>query len=282
MEASLKGFHYFFLIRLKKTLNKVDLKDKNSKRKKMKRQLTFDTETTGLNPDDGHRVVELAAVELIDGVKTGRVYHTLINPERSIPEEVVKIHHIDDEKVKDAPKFREIADEFLEFIKGSELLIHNADFDIKMINNELDIVNKGKIWDYVTNSVCTMKMSRRLYKSNQKPALKHSIDAICERFGIDLSEREAKGHGALLDCELLADIYIRMTSEHPISDIEAEIAQTNWVRPDVKRYEGLILPEVVLTEREEKLNDLFLTRMVEKDKVVPVFTKILTSSRPTM
>lgn len=244
----------------------------------MKRQLTFDTETTGLNPDDGHRIVEIAAVELIDGVKTGRVYHTLINPERSIPEEVVRIHHIDDEKVKDAPKFREIADEFLEFIKGAELLIHNADFDIKMINNELDIINRGKIWDYVTNSICTLKMSRRLYKSEKK----HSLDAICARFEVDLSEREEKGHGALTDCGLLADVYIRMISEHPISDIEAEIAQKNWVRPSIKRYEGLILPEVVLTEREEKLNDLFLARMAEKDKVVPIFTKIQTSSRLTM
>jgi DNA polymerase III epsilon subunit-like protein len=123
-----------------------------------------------------------------------------------------------------------------------------------------------------------MKMSRRLYKSEKK----HSLDAICLRFGIDLSEREEKGHGALTDCGLLADVYIKMIAEHPVSDIEAEIAQTNWVRPDIKRYEGLILPEVVLTEREEKLNDLFLSRMAEKEKVIPVFTKMPTSPKPGM
>ncbi len=244
----------------------------------MKRQLTFDTETTGLNPDDGHRVVELAAVELIDGVKTGKSFYALINPERSIPEEVVRIHHIDDEKVKDAPKFREIADKFLEFITGAELLIHNADFDIKMINNELDIINKGKIWDYVTNSICTMKMSRRLYKSEKK----HSLDALAVRFNISLDEREAKGHGALLDCELLADAYIAMIKEHPISDIEAEIALTNWVRPDVKRYEGLILPESVVSEREDKLNELYLNKLQEKEKVVPIFNKLSTAPKLSM
>lgn len=243
----------------------------------MKRQLVFDTETTGLNPDDGHRVVELCAVELIDGVKTGNDFYTLLNPQRNIPEEVVRIHHIDDSKVRGAPIFKDVADKFLEFIKGAELLIHNADFDIKMMNNELDIINKGKIWDYVSNSICTMKMSRRLYENEKK----HSLDAMCIRFGIDLNEREKSGHGAFIDCQLLADCYIRMTSEHPVADIEAEIAQKNWVRPPIKRYEGLVLAEVGVTDREEKLHSLFLEKLAEKEKVTPIFSKVFNISRPT-
>lgn len=244
----------------------------------MKRQLVFDTETTGLNPDDGHRVVELCAIELIDGVKTGNDFYTLLNPERHIPDEVVRIHQIDDAKVKDAPIFKDVANDFLEFIKGAELLIHNADFDIKMMNSELDKINRGKIWDYVSNSVCTLKMSKRLYENEKK----HSLDAMCIRFGIDLSEREKSGHGAFVDCQLLADCYIRMISEHPVSDIEAEIAQTNWVRPTVKKYEGLVLPEVVLSEKEEKLHELFLEKLGEKEKVTPVFSKASSSPKLSM
>jgi DNA polymerase-3 subunit epsilon len=244
----------------------------------MKRQLVFDTETTGLFPDNGDRVVELCAVELIDGVKTGDYFLTLLNPERSIPDEVVRIHHIDDAKVKNAPIFKDVADKFLEYIKGAELIIHNADFDIKMMNMELDKINKGKLWDYISNSIDTVKMSRRLYSDEKK----HSLDAMCIRFGLDLSEREKSGHGAFIDCQLLADCYIKMISEHPIADLEAEIAQKNWVRPPIKRYEGLILPEVKLTEREEKLHELFLEKLAEKSSTTPIFTKLGSASRPTM
>lgn len=244
----------------------------------MKRQLVFDTETTGLHPDNGDRIIEICAVELIDGVKTGDYFLTLINPERSIPDEVVKIHHIDDAKVKDAPIFKDIADKFLEYIKGAELIIHNADFDIKMVNAELNRINKGKIWDYVSNSIDTLKLSRRLYENEKK----HNLDAMCTRFGLDLSEREKSGHGAFIDCQLLAECYLKIIAEHPVSDLEAEIGQKNWTRPEVKRYDGLVLTEVKLTEKEEKLHELFLERIAEKDKVTPVFLKLGSSPKPAM
>ncbi len=233
----------------------------------MKRQIVFDTETTGLKPEDGHRVIEIGAVELIDGQKTGKTYYALINPERHIPEEVVKVHQIDDYKVKDAPVFKEIVDDFLNFIKDSELLIHNADFDIKFINSELDKVNKGKIWDYVSNAVCTLKLSKRLFEEERR----HSLDAMCERFGVDLSQREEQGHGALLDCQLLADCYIEINKRHSAADIEADLEQTNWVRPPIKRYDGVSFKKINLTENEEKVHEMFLNDMAEKDKVTPVF-----------
>jgi len=223
----------------------------------MIRQVVFDTETTGLKPEDGHRIIEIGAVELINGKKTGRTYYTLINPERHIPEEAVKIHHIDDEKVKDAPLFKEIADEFLEFIKGSELLIHNADFDIKFMNHELALINRGKIWDHVSNVVCTLKLSKRLFESERS----HSLDSMCKRFGIDLSQREKYGHGALIDCQLLADCYIKINEIYPTEAIKEDIEQTNWVRPTIKRYKNLDLIEIKLSDEEENSHRIFLEHL---------------------
>lgn len=235
----------------------------------MKRQVVLDTETTGLRPEDGHRIVEIGAVELIDGQKTGKTFYSLVNPERHIPEEVVKIHQIDDARVKGAPTFKQVADEFLEFIKDSELLIHNADFDIKFINSELNITNKGRIWDYAKNAVCTLKLSKRLFEEERS----HTLDSICKRFGVSLDEREEKGHGALLDSHLLADCYIKINEIHSSVDIEADTEQTNWIRPEIKRYGKINFAEVQLSDAEEKNHGDFLNALAEKEKVTPIFSK---------
>lgn len=242
----------------------------------MKRQVVLDTETTGLRPEDGHRIVEIGAVELIDGKKTGKTYYTLINPERHIPEEVVKIHQIDDERVKKSPVFKQIVEEFLNFIKDAELLIHNADFDIKFINNELNIINKGKIWDYAKNSVCTLKLSKRLFEEERS----HTLDSICKRFGVSLDERESKGHGALLDSHLLADCYIKINEIHSAVDIEADTEQTNWIRPIIKRYNNISLKEIKLSNKEEELHNSFLKKINEQEKVTPVFYKSNAQFKP--
>lgn len=242
----------------------------------MKRQVVLDTETTGLKPEDGHRIVEIGAVELIDGKKTGKTFYSLINPERHIPEEVVKIHHIDNQKVKNEPIFAQVADKFLEFIAGSELLIHNADFDIKFLNSELNRINKGKIWDHVRNAVCTLKLSKRLFEEERS----HTLDSICKRFGIDLSVREANGHGALIDSELLADAYIKINEIHSAEDIEADLEQTNWTRPPVKRYSSLSLPKVQITTQEQKEHETFLQVLAEKEKVTPIFLKKINKVAP--
>ena len=233
----------------------------------MKREIVLDTETTGIKPEDGHRIVEIGAVELIDGVKTGKTLQMYINPEREMDSVVIGIHGITNEFVKDKPRFNEIADEFLAFIKDSILVIHNADFDIKFLNSELDRANKGKLWDYVQNVVCTLKLDRRLYAEEKK----HTLDAMCNRFEIDNSNRTF--HGALLDSELLAECYIRINQDYSPDEIEADLEQTNWVRPEIKRYENLSFKVIKLTNEEEESHINFLDGLAKKDKVTPVFSK---------
>ena len=233
----------------------------------MKREIVLDTETTGIKPEDGHRIVEIGAVELIDGVKTGKTLQMYINPEREMDSVVIAIHGITNEFVKDKPRFNEIADEFLAFIKDSILVIHNADFDIKFLNSELDRANKGKLWDYVQNVVCTLKLDRRLYAEEKK----HTLDAMCNRFEIDNSNRTF--HGALLDSELLAECYIRINQDYSPDEIEADLEQTNWVRPEIKRYKNLSFKVIKLTNEEEESHVSFLDGLAKKDKVTPVFSK---------
>lgn len=232
----------------------------------MKRRIALDTETTGLKPEDGHRMVEFGAVEIIDGVKTGNILHFTINPERDIPFEVVKIHGIDNEKVKGCPTFKDVADEIINFIKGAELIIHNAKFDIKFLNAEFERVNKGKIWDYVPNVICTLELDKRLFAEHRK----HNLDAICERLEISLADRTL--HGALIDSTLLADAFIKMNTLFPAEDIEADLEQKNWVRPEVKRY-TIQLASALLSEKELLEHDTFLVNMAKNDKVTPIFSK---------
>lgn len=232
----------------------------------MKRQIVLDTETTGLKPEQGDRILEIGAVELIDGVKTGNVFHHYIYPQRSIPPEVVAIHGIDDEKVKNCPTFGQIADEFINFVKDSELIIHNADFDVKFLNNELSIFDKGRLWDHVKNTICTLKMSKMLYAKEKGG---NKLDKLCERLGVDNSHRTL--HGALLDADLLADVYIAIRKQHPIEDIEADFEQINWTRPEIKRISGLKFKKIALTPEEQQTHEAFLQTMQKKDKVEPLF-----------
>lgn len=233
----------------------------------MKRKVILDTETTGLKPEDGHRIVEIGAVEIIDNQLTGKTYYTLLNPERDIPYEVVKIHNITNEKVKHSPFFRDISDNFLNFISGSELLIHNASFDIKFLNYELDRLNKGKIWDYVSNATCTLQLDKRLFEKEKS----HTLDSICKRFNIDLSQREANGHGALLDAQLLAEVYLKINELYPAETIEADFEQINWTRPEIKRYNNLSLKKVKNSSEEENNHLNFLKTLEAKEKIQAVF-----------
>lgn len=248
----------------------------------MKRQIALDTETTGLRPEDGHKIVEIGAVELINGVKTGKTFNTLINPRRLIPDEVIKIHGITNERVKNAPVFHDIADEFIAFIKNSELLIHNADFDIKFLNSELAYADKGKIWDHVLNAVCTLKLSKKLYKTREdfkitdigasgtgQKRVSYKLDSLCELLNIDNSHRVL--HGALLDADLLSDIYMAIRKMHPLEDIESDMEQTNWVRPPIKRVGGLRFTKAVLSKDELEEHEMFLKHLEADFKVLPIF-----------
>ncbi|QDH17634.1 DNA polymerase III subunit epsilon [Swingsia samuiensis] len=168
----------------------------------MKRSILFDTETTGFDPEQGDRIIEIAALELIDDLPSGKQFHVLIHPERDIPEEATKVHGFRIEDLEGKPKFAEIAEEFLGFIGASPMIAHNARFDFKFVNAELSRAGFSEL-DYKSRAVDTVEMARKKF-----PGLPASLDALCRRFNIDLSERGT--HNALLDCRLLADVYLEL------------------------------------------------------------------------
>ena len=169
------------------------------------RQIVLDTETTGLEWDLGHRVIEVGCIELLGRRVTGKRFHRFIDPERSIDHGALEVHGISAESLLGKPKFREIADELLEFISGSELVIHNADFDIGFLNNELLLTGRdvGRIED-ICSVQDTLRLARQLH-----PGQRNSLDALCRRYGVDNNHRTL--HGAMLDAEILADVYLAMT-----------------------------------------------------------------------
>ena len=168
------------------------------------RQIVIDTETTGLDPTLGHRILEIAAVEIVDRRLTGNYFHRYINPERDSEQAALQIHGITMEFLSDKPKFRDIAGEFLDFVQGSEILMHNAAFDIAFIDFELSLLEMHPI-----NTVCaavtdTLRMAREMH-----PGKRNALDSLCDRYQVDNAAR--KLHGALLDAQLLAEVYLAMT-----------------------------------------------------------------------
>jgi DNA polymerase III subunit epsilon len=175
------------------------------------RRIILDTETTGLEPAEGHRIIELACLELSGRRPTGRHFHRYVNPERQIDRAASEVHGLTAEDLQDKPRFGDIADEFLDFVSGAELLIHNAAFDVGFLNAELDRAGRPRL-----ESVCrvcdTLEMARELH-----PGKKNSLDALCERYAVDHSKRTL--HGALLDAQLLADVWLAMTRGQETLDI---------------------------------------------------------------
>ena len=166
------------------------------------REIVMDTETTGLDPADGHRIVEIGAIELINHLPTGRVYHQYINPDRSMPKEAFDVHGLGDDFLRDKPRFAEIVGAFLDFIaEDAQLVIHNAAFDMRMINAELEWAGLPLL--PMSRATDTVAMARKKF-----PGAQASLDALCRRFHIDNSAREK--HGALLDSELLAEVYLEL------------------------------------------------------------------------
>ncbi len=168
------------------------------------RQIFFDTETTGLSPENGDRLVEFACVEMENRRLTGRHLHRHVNPERSVPEEAVRIHGLTDAFLADKPKFAELVDELLEFVKGAEVIIHNASFDLGFLNEELRRLGRPRFIEHVGKVTDSLAMAREMF-----PGKANSLDALCRRLEVDNSGRTF--HGALLDSELLAEVYINMT-----------------------------------------------------------------------
>ena len=169
------------------------------------REIVLDTETTGLDPFDGHRVVEIGCVELVNCIPSGRVWHCHVNPEREVPYQAFEVHGLSTEFLRNKPRFAELADDMLAFIEGAVLVMHNAAFDFGFLNAELERVARPLLkWDRVVD---TLVLARRRH-----PGAPSSLDALCKRYGVDLSEREK--HGALLDCRLLAAVYVELVGGH--------------------------------------------------------------------
>lgn len=165
------------------------------------REIVLDTETTGLDPADGHRIVEIGAVELLNHMPTGRTYHQYLNPDRPMPKEAFEVHGLGDDFLRDKPRFRQIGQAFLDFIGESRLVIHNAAFDMKFLNAELSQAALPRL--SMDRAIDTVQMARQRF-----PGSPASLDALCRRFGVDNSGREK--HGALLDSEILAEVYLEL------------------------------------------------------------------------
>lgn len=199
------------------------------------REVALDTETTGLDPFSGHRLVEIACLEIINHVPTGNTFHTYLNPKRDMPEQAFAVHGLSADFLKDHPLFEEKADEFLEFIQDSKLIIHNAQFDLKFLNAELDWIKKPLI-DH-GRAIDTLKIAREKF-----PGAKNNLDALCRRFNIDNTDRTL--HGALIDTQLLVEVYIELIggkqrefslgeeniSQKKSADLKVDIADTPTIQ----------------------------------------------------
>ena len=181
----------------------------------MSRQIFLDTETTGLSPDSGDRIVEIGCVEMVNRRLTGRHLHFYINPERPNSEDAVRVHGLTDEFLADKPTFAALVDQIVEYCAGAEVIIHNAAFDIGFLNAELARCGHGKFTDHVSGVIDTLLMAREMF-----PGKSNNLDALCRRLEVDNSHRTL--HGALMDAELLAEVYINMTRGQDALLIEAE------------------------------------------------------------
>lgn len=217
------------------------------------REIMLDTETTGLSPKNGDRIVEIGCVEMVNRFPTGKVYHRYINPERDMPTAAFEVHGLSEEFLADKPLFADLADEFLQFIDGAKLVIHNAPFDIGFLNFELEKADRPIItW---TNVIDTLVMARQKH-----PGASNNLDALCRRYNIDNSSREK--HGALLDSELLAEVYLELIGGHQAGlDLGAsgttQNAEEGGERLRTARPRVTALPSL-LTKEEQEAHEAFV------------------------
>ena len=207
------------------------------------RQIVLDTETTGLSAENGDRIIEIGCVELLGRKITGNHFHHYLNPQRDSHEDALKVHGISNEFLRDKPEFKVIASDFLSFISGAEIIIHNASFDIGFLNKELERLNLGRLTDHVAGVTDTLSMAKEMF-----PGKRNSLDALCDRLGVNNAARTL--HGALLDAELLADVYICLTRGQNAlliqEDSEDQVHHEN-TDIDLSQFD---LPVIASTEQE--------------------------------
>jgi DNA polymerase-3 subunit epsilon len=201
----------------------------------MTRQIVLDTETTGLEPSQGHRIIEIGCVELINRRLTGNNYHQYLQPDREIDEGALQVHGISNEFLKDKPRFTDVVDDLMSYLKGAELVIHNAPFDVGFLNHELKLVGNelGVIADHcaVTD---TLVMARKMH-----PGQKNNLDALCKRYDVNNTQRDL--HGALLDAEILSEVYLRMTGGQVGLALDSEQA--------AEKEDGVASPSRISSDR---------------------------------
>ena len=218
------------------------------------RQIFLDTETTGLSPDQGDRIIEIGCVELVNRKLTGNHKHFYVNPGRDSHEEALKIHGITTEFLRDKPKFEAVADELLDFLRDAEIIIHNAPFDLGFLNKELELVGRPAFRTHVAGIIDSLAMAKEMY-----PGKRNGLDALCDRLGVDNSGRTL--HGALLDAELLADVYINLTRGQDALLVETESNDSSAgssVRIDLSAF---ALPVLTASESEIAAHDDVLKQL---------------------
>ena len=224
------------------------------------RQIVLDTETTGLSAENGDRIIEIGCVELVARKLTGNNLHHYVNPERDSHEDALKVHGISNEFLRDKPKFAQIADELLEYLSGAELIIHNAPFDIGFLNKELERMGRKPLKATIGGVIDTLVMAKEMF-----PGKRNGLDALCDRLEVDNSGRTL--HGALLDAELLADVYINMTRGQDALLMEVGSQETNTgvelVQVDLSQ---LALPVLQANEQEAAAHDAVLAEIDKASK----------------
>ena len=219
-------------------------------------EIFLDTETTGLSVKDGDRIIEIACIETLDLIPTKRVFHKLLNPQKNVSQEAFKVHGLSDDFLKNQQKFEEVADEFLEFIEDKKLIIHNASFDIGFLNNELRRMKKTVI--DMKRVEDTLSLARSKF-----PSFSNSLDNLCKRFSIDLSKRTK--HNALLDCELLREVYINLVEQREPSLKFVEISNKISENPITKVSVGGEKNIINISKEELRMHSEFLKNELKKN-----------------
>ncbi|MCI4440028.1 DNA polymerase-3 subunit epsilon [Tibeticola sediminis] len=220
----------------------------------MSRQIVLDTETTGLSAAAGDRIIEIGCVELVNRKLTGNNLHLYLNPERDSHEDALKVHGISNEFLRDKPRFAEVVDTVLDYLRGAELIIHNADFDLGFLNKELELLGREPLEQHIAGVIDTLRLAKQ-----QFPGKRNSLDALCDRLGVDNSHRTL--HGALLDAELLAEVYIGLTRGQDALPIEGEeelAADGARVSIDLRQFE---LPVIEPNEAERLAHQAVLAEL---------------------
>jgi DNA polymerase-3 subunit epsilon len=235
----------------------------------MSRQIFFDTETTGLNPEAGDRIIEIGCVEFVNRRPTGNNKHFYINPERANHEDAVKIHGLTDEFLADKPVFAAIVQELMDYLEGAEVLIHNASFDLGFMDAELRRLGRPRFVEHRVTVTDTLLMAREMF-----PGKSNSLDALCRRLGVDNSNRSL--HGALLDAGLLAEVYLQMTRGQESLRIEAEESGSTDVQVSRVDLRQFTLPVLAANEAEIAAHEKILEDLDKSSKGKTVWRKFMT------